>query len=115
MKEGCHTPALRGQTVVLLDRRCCLVTDDGDIVRLEKSEGRWRGFETTLASSTQDDDVGPVLEQLREVGRLNTRLGSGARLVPVPRPASARPELRVSQLADAFDLDRSPSVATDPR
>jgi hypothetical protein len=68
--------------------------------------------EPTLASSTQHDDVRPMLHEFHEVGRLNAGLVSGAGLLPVPRPASTRPELRVSQLADALDFDRSRSVAT---
>ena len=112
MKKGCHAPALRGQTVVFLDRSPRLVTNDGYVTRLEKSESGWRCLEPTLASSTQHDDVRPVLDEFHEVGRLNAGLVLGAGLVPVPGPASTRPQLRVSQLADALDVDRAPSVAT---
>jgi hypothetical protein len=110
MKKACDAAAFDDQTVVLVDRGRGLVAYDGDLMFLEKRESRRRGLEAKLTTSTQHDDVGLVLEQLDEVGCLNTGSVLRTRLVPIPAPGSTGPELRVPQLPDAFDLDGSPRV-----
>ena len=52
--------------------------------------------------------LGPVLQELLNISRLNPGAVAGAGLFPLPLAHPARPELRVLEGAPAFDLDATP-------
>jgi hypothetical protein len=86
-----------------------------DAMLREQSHGLRAYAKSAQHALRQHDRSGGMIKQLSDVGGLNTRFVSGAGLIPIPFPCSARENLGVSESPDALDFDPPPSNRRDAR
>jgi hypothetical protein len=100
--------ALASEVVVKVDCRLRFLDMDVHAAVAQEPEGRIAGLEAELHAPGQDDHPVAVLEELIDVGGLNARIVIGPGLSPVPRAATAGPQLEVLARSDALDLHATP-------
>src|SRR5205823_10926085 len=86
-----------------------------DASGLQTVERLFSGLELQFVAAAQDDHLASVLQELLDIRRLDPRLVPRPRLVPIPGPPAARPELEVLGLAHALDRHPPPRERGDLR
>ena len=66
-----------------------------------------------LHAACEDDDLTAVIEELCDIGWLNTRDMLGTGFVPIPGAATAWKEFEVFACSEAFDVHSAPGYVAD--
>lgn len=83
---------------------------DGDAASFQGGDGLGRDFQAAQYPACQDDHLCPMLQQFFCISQLNAGRVVGAGLIPIPFARSARIQLGIFELPEAFNFKLTPGV-----